>query len=44
MLAQSVAVARRADHAATAVAARAAQDDIHEKKDKNTPLNEFPSG
>jgi hypothetical protein len=36
---------RHADHAAAAaIAARAAQDDIHEKKDKNTPLNEFPSG
>ena len=44
MLAQLVVAARRADHAATAVAACAAQDDIHEKKDKNTPLNEFPSG
>ena len=40
MLAQSAAARRsyRCRHC------RAAQDDIHEKKDKNTPLNEFPSG
>ena len=37
-------IRRHADHAAAAIAACTAQDDIHEKKDKNTPLNEFPSG
>ena len=35
---------QHADHGAAAIVACTAQDDIHEKKDKNTPLNEFPSG